>query len=377
MCIFGEGSVEPSSDRLGDMFPGYLLTFYSSGTAALAAAIMAAIRAKESIEPEVILPAYACPDLISAVMYAGAKPVLVDLAERHPLIDIDQLCRKINSKTVAVIAAHFLGIPERLGLIKAVTQKHGALLIEDSAQAFPVAEVPEFWQGDLVVVSFGRGKPVSLLQGGAVLSRNMALTKYLPKPSSHKDRRETGIVSFTASAIAYNILTQPRIFWLPNRIPGLGLGLTRFRPLQLISSMPEVAVRFLRSNIQRYRSRQPRAQQWIKEMLQQIRQPGIFDVAQSCALSERVRLLRYPILVQGRERKGRLLRKLQKAGLGASPMYPAPLPEIRGLETHIFCQKDEFPRAKSFAEELITLPTHCRVRKSDIEKIGNLIISIR
>ena len=61
--------------------------FYQSGTAALAAAISAAKLLKNKNYPEVILPAYACPDLVSAAVFAGVKPVLVDLEAERPWLD--------------------------------------------------------------------------------------------------------------------------------------------------------------------------------------------------------------------------------------------------------------------------------------------------
>lgn len=64
------------------VFSPYSPRFFDSGTAALAASILVSISKKATPEPEVILPAYGCPDLISAVVYAGAKPVLVDLEEK-------------------------------------------------------------------------------------------------------------------------------------------------------------------------------------------------------------------------------------------------------------------------------------------------------
>ena len=59
-----------------------------------------------------------------------------------------------------------------MAVLRPLADAAGAVLIEDSAQAFPRDGGGDFWQGDLVVLSFGRGKPVSLLGGGAVLYRD-------------------------------------------------------------------------------------------------------------------------------------------------------------------------------------------------------------
>ena len=167
---------------LQEVFSPYTPGFFDSGTSALAASILAAVNVKGASKPEVILPAYGCPDLISAVVFAGAKPVLVDLEAERPWMDLEQVSAHITGHTVAVIAASLCGIPERLGALRQITEQAELLLIEDSAQLFPGSIDEANWQGDLVVISFGRGKPVSLLGGGAVLFRD----KRIRQPVTHR-----------------------------------------------------------------------------------------------------------------------------------------------------------------------------------------------
>jgi dTDP-4-amino-4,6-dideoxygalactose transaminase len=78
-----------SEDDIENIFKPYWSSFYCSGTAALAVAIKVSIEYKDIQQPEIILPAYGCPDLISATVYAGAKPVLVDLEHQRPWMDLE------------------------------------------------------------------------------------------------------------------------------------------------------------------------------------------------------------------------------------------------------------------------------------------------
>ena len=87
-----------------------VVRYYQSGTAALAASIMAAIRRGGVTNPEVLLPAYGCPDLVSAAVHAGARPVLVDLEADRPWMDLEQVATGITQQTVAVIAAILLTV---------------------------------------------------------------------------------------------------------------------------------------------------------------------------------------------------------------------------------------------------------------------------
>ena len=54
----------------------------NSGTAALSLAMTIAAGSAETSSPEVILPAYGCPDLLAAAYYAGLRPVLVSSSAR-------------------------------------------------------------------------------------------------------------------------------------------------------------------------------------------------------------------------------------------------------------------------------------------------------
>ena len=98
---------------------------------------------------------------------------------------------------------------------------------------------------------------------------------------------------------------------------------------------------------------------------------GVIDLPKVCAMKANRRLLRYPFLVESTERD-RIYGKLHQAGLGASIMYPASMPEIDGLN-RIFDKKDEFPNAQAFASQLITLPTHSSVADKDLDSMNILL----
>ena len=62
--------------------------FFVSGTAALAAACEMAVQDSAIDNPEIIIPAYTCPDVVSAVEKAGAIPVIVDLEINSPQMSL-------------------------------------------------------------------------------------------------------------------------------------------------------------------------------------------------------------------------------------------------------------------------------------------------
>jgi len=352
---------------LQEIFSPYSPRFFDSGTSALAASILVAINVKGISKPEVILPAYGCPDLISAVVFAGAKPVLVDLEADRPWMALEQVSAHITPATVAVIAASLCGIPERLTALRQITEQSALLLIEDSAQLFPGSAAEASWQGDLVVLSFGRGKPVSLLGGGAVLFRDERFGSLLPDQSPPS----VGMVqrlAFRIKTQLYNQLISPRSYWILKWFPLLHLGETHYHQIDAIGPLDSVRKHALKANVACYLEQVPATQMAISGMIDSLVDDTIVNLPVVCQLPLQQRLLRYPLLVDIAERN-RVVARLSEVGMGVSVMYPDILPAIPGLET-LLAGQGSFPAAAQFARQLLTLPTHAGVHRADIQKIA-------
>jgi len=368
LCLSGAGKYESGRENV---FSPYVPYFYNSGTASLAAAIGVAIRNKPVEKPEVILPAYGCPDIVSAAVFSGAKPVLVDLENDRPWMNLERLSASINSNTVAVVAVDLLGIPERIASIRNLMGRADALLIEDSAQAFPLPVEKPFWEGDLVVLSFGRGKPVTLLGGGAVLVRDPVLGRLLPEGA-----RQCGSGRlFRLTALLYNLMSSPYLYWIPQGLPFLRLGDTRFHPLTAIEAMDPARLRLLDLNVSKYQYDKNHVQVALSDIAKETGGSGgvVIDLPGACRVQTHRRLLRYPLLVQT-EWRDRVYHRLRNAGLGPSLLYPSSLPRIHGLENLLQSQGD-FPAADAFARRILTLPTHEGVRIADIGKMREILVA--
>ena len=355
---------------LSSLFASYQTQFYASGTAALAAAITAAMKLKNGSGPEIILPAYGCPDLVSAVIYAGAKPVLVDLEADRPWFNLSQLASAITENTVAIVAVNLFGISERWTKLRELAKQSDIVLIEDSAQYFPGGDERQEWQGDFVVLSFGRGKPVSLLGGGAVLTADTSLYELLPKPQKNTASLSQRFI-FGLKARLYNAMISPFVYWVPQALPFLHLGETRYHTLLDIKALDQVREKLLASNIMQYRNdvKATKRSEKISTMLDSLGQS--VNLPQVCGMNVNRHLLRFPLLLEA-ESRDRIYQKLKRAGLGVSKMYPASLPEISGLG-HVLDEKQSFPSAQAFAARLLTLPTHAYVSDENIEKIETIL----
>ncbi len=347
-------------------FSDYRAFWVQSGTAALALAMIAARQRSPHIEkPQVILPGYACPDLVAAALFAGVQPVLVDIGSDDPSYDLNALRAALSPATIAVVAVNFLGVSERLAALREIIATHPAVvLIEDNAQWFPEPFPSAELQGDFVCLSFGRGKPVSLLGGGALL-----INAALETPALHDVIRsaEAPGAMFFARTLAYNALLRPWLYGPVSKAPFLKLGVTQLKALSTIEAMDERRQALLASNIRNHIRRPHTCADAIAAI---VPDPIINLPAQAGGRAGR--LLRYPVLLRDRGRRDTALQQLQKAGLGATALYQSVLPDIEGVAAHVVTS-GRLIGARQFADRLLTLPVHGGVSAADIEAIAQLL----
>ena len=84
---------------------------------------------------EVIIPAMTYCSTAFAVINAGLKPVLVDLENNKPTIDINEIKKKINNKTKVILPVHLYGSVVNINGIKKIIKKKKIFIIDDCAQA--------------------------------------------------------------------------------------------------------------------------------------------------------------------------------------------------------------------------------------------------
>ena len=343
------------------------VAWVSSGAAALALALQVVLAADSERRRRVLIPAYTCPEVIAAVHYAGAEPVLVDLAPETPWLDLDAVASRVGDGVAAVVAVDLFGIPERLADLRALCRPHGVVLVEDSAQRFPTG-LDEGWSGDLVVLSFGRGKPVSTLGGGALLARGAALQEQLRTLRRALPEGGASGWKLKVKIHLYNLLRRPELYWIPTHFPGLGLGQTVYHPLVPLESMSAAHRALLPAALARYRQGRAENEAFLHRALDESRTvAGLVDLPGRVFAGKIPRLSRYPILVSAAARD-RIHAELSRRGLGASLMYRATLPHIAGLEERLKGSRS-FPGAEDFSRRLITLPVHDGVGRFDIERI--------
>jgi dTDP-4-amino-4,6-dideoxygalactose transaminase len=108
----------------------------SSGTTALHLALLGyGIGADD----EVITVPFTFIASANSILYTGARPVFVDIAEDDFTMDVDQVEAAITSRTRAIMPVSLYGQPARMDEITAIAERHGLAVVEDSCQAHGAA----------------------------------------------------------------------------------------------------------------------------------------------------------------------------------------------------------------------------------------------
>ncbi len=340
----------------------YTISWLDSGTSALALALMdCKLRADSVSNPQVIIPGYCCPDLVAAALYAGVEPLVVDIGEDDPGYDLMQLADAIGDRVIAIIAVNFLGVKENLDAIRKLITQRNIKIIEDNAQWFP-ENAGQTFNSDYVIFSFGRGKPVSLLTGGALLAKTALIN------SVQQQNTSASAFKYQLKVRAYNFLLNPLAYYCLNRMPFIHLGETRLDLHQHINPMLVTARKLLAVNLQAHYQRSEKIaddyQQWFV---------GIQHLS-GVNTERKGRLLRYPLLLKNQSQRDDIFGQLHAAGLGASLMYKQELNHIEGVADKIMIHSPLL-NARSFSRRLLTLPVHQYVDSNRSEIIKKIIFS--
>jgi len=149
-------------------------TTVSNGTVAIHLALLALGIGEGD---EVIVPTLTYIASVNAITYTGATPVFVDSKADTWQIDVDDVKRKISSKTKAILAVHLYGHPCDMKSLVSICKEFNLFLIEDCAEAiatkFENQYVGTF--GDIATFSFFGNKTITTGEGGMVVTNNKTL----------------------------------------------------------------------------------------------------------------------------------------------------------------------------------------------------------
>jgi dTDP-4-amino-4,6-dideoxygalactose transaminase len=344
----------------------------STGKAALTV-ILQSIKELVPDRDEVIIPAYTCYSVPAAVIRAGLKVVLCDIDRCNLGFDPSKLATLLRKRRpLCLVPTHLYGMPCPMDSIISMAKDRGTMVVEDAAQAMgsEVGGIKLGVSGDAGFFSLGRGKALSTVEGGVVITDRDDIARQIrQRVENLQPYGLSGQTALLVKGLALCLLLRPALFWLPKAIPFLGLGKTVYDPGFALQSMSPFQAGLSwgwRNRISRFRtSRRKLVQRWQllaehSRWLENIgHDPGGAD------------LIRFPLTIGDRELRNQVLLESERLGLGIMGGYPTSINRI-GEIAHLFAG-ESYPAAEKAARELVTIPVHPLVTHQDVEAIEKLV----
>jgi perosamine synthetase len=318
-------------------------------------------RALQKLHPgraEVLIPAFTSFSIPSAVVNANLKVSLYDIDPATLSPDCASLASAITDNTLCIVVCHLFGYPADLDQVLKVAQERNIPVIDDAAQAmgarYKGRQVGTF--GTAGLFSLSRGKNITAVDGGVVVTNDEALAKELAavavEPVGFKE-----YLILMIKAVVLSFLLHPRSYWLPRSIPSLNIGASVFEPHFVLQRFTAFQAGIAQRMLRRLDCINAERRRIAERFTNLFSENNAVVLPQTVTGSESV-FLRFPVMVA---------RAVEKPELGVVRSYPTPvqlIPEVGPFLT----TNQEFPGAMMLAECILTLPTHCYVTDDDCLK---------
>ncbi len=123
---------------------------------------------------EVIVPAFTMAASVFAIVYTGAKPVLVDSEPETWNMDVTKIEEKITKKTKVIMPVHIYGHPCDMDPVMEIAKGHDLYVVEDAAEAHGAEYKGKKAGnlGDIGCFSFYANKIITTGEGGMIVTNS-------------------------------------------------------------------------------------------------------------------------------------------------------------------------------------------------------------
>jgi dTDP-4-amino-4,6-dideoxygalactose transaminase len=292
---------------------------------------------------EVIVPALGCAPLASTVAGLGAVPAFADVDPHGLVMDPEAAEALVGPRTRALMPAHLFSVLADLPRLRAVADRHGLRLLEDSAvaQGAVLDGRPAGMWGDAGVFSFVQVKSFGGPgEGGAICTSDPELAAAVRSLRNHG---QDGVHRFVHHRVGWNSRFDEILaaFQL-HRLPGLPARLAR------------------RAAIGAYYGERfaPLAERGI------LAPPPPRDGEQRCWYV-------YTLLAEERDA---LRRHLAARGVDSHVYYPEPLPRQPAF-ARFAPPGARWPHAGHAARHMVSVPNYPQLTDGEVERVADAVCS--
>ena len=323
-------------ERFENEFAGYIGAQHGvgvgSGTEALHLALVAA---GVSAGDQIITVANTAVPTISAISFAGATPIFVEIDPDSYCMDAEKIPAAITPKTKAIVPVHLYGHACDMPYIMDIARANNLLVIEDCAQAHG-AQINDQMVGtfgDYGCFSFYPSKNLGAFgDAGLVVTNNAEEAQKLVKLRNYGQLKR-----YYHDSIGYNSrLDEIQAAILSAQLPHLR---------EWTSRRQEIAA-FFYKNITNKNIFLP----WAKDGVEHV----------------------YHLFVVRHEKRDKLRQHLQARGIGSQIHYPVPC-HLQGAYEFLGTPKGALPITENCANTVLSLPNYPELTDDEILYICDVL----
>jgi perosamine synthetase len=379
----GDRERERFRSEIKDYFGVKHCFLVSSGKAALTL-ILQALHQLSPDKRSVVIPAFTCYSVPSAVKRAGLELKLCDIDPRTLDFNYDQLESMLygsqSTDILAIIPRHIFGLSADVDRLRRITHDSEISIVEDAAQTMGGGRDGKMLGtlGDAGVFSLGRGKAFSTVEGGVILTQKDDLGEMLRKQvDALPEYSVFEIMVLILKAVILSLCMRPALFWLPKSLPFLKIGATIYEtrfPLKRLSAVQAGIARRWQGRLRAFmKTRSANAHHWVSCLQGVTIISKIFHGCDHrngpCDGALVGNPVRFPAIFCDDISAREILHTSESTGLGVMITYPdsvAGIPELAmGFD------EQEFPVAREYAKRMLTFPTHSYVTAKDRSRIAD------
>lgn len=373
--------VGDSVKKVEDWFTSFFSTRYAFAFDSGRSALYFSLRALGvTSDDEVLVQGYTCVVVSNAILWAGAKPIYIDIEDNLNMSLMD-LERKITEKTKVLIIQHTFGLPANIDKLIEIARKHNLKVIEDCAHSLGATYneklVGTF--GDISIFSFGSNKIISCVRGGILITNK---EEFANKIKEFRDRLpKTRVIKvfqhllfypvFVLFRPVYNLKVGKWALALAKKINILARILypaekqakqVLFYPALFPNALASVLLNQLTNLIGSNKSRGEIVNLYVKYLKSEIKKQPDFE--------GRIWLY-YPILINNPQN---ILQRAKKQGIILGSDWSGSTIVPRGINLKkTGYQVGACPKAEEIVHKIITLPTNRFIKEKDVKRITKII----
>ncbi|RJP20792.1 MAG: hypothetical protein C4529_08860 [Deltaproteobacteria bacterium] len=342
--------------------------FVSSGRAAMTLILRSLGALSDRRKTEVIVPSYTCYSVPASIRKAGLAVRVCDVDPVTFGYDLRRLESIDFSNVLCIVTSNLYGMPDDIPSVERIAAGNGVHLLDDAAQCMG-GQVDGRYAGsfgEAGLLSLDKGKNITTIEGGIILTRFDETADALRiecgrLPDSGPARSALNFLKM----ILYAAFLNPRLYWIPNRLPFLGLGSTVYSeeyPVEKYDAfLAGLGVRLLDRLREINQARIGNAR-LLRTWLEGIPGTALPFPAENASPV----YLRFPVRILDEGRRDRCIAELNRCGISASASYPGAINDIPEVRTGLSEEEARLPGGRTLARQILTLPTHPFVRREDL-----------